>query len=49
MKTDVNGNIQPVKSIDRTQRIDGTAAYLCAFKVLRDKAGEYINMNKEAE
>ena len=49
VKTDVNGNIQPVKSIDRTQRIDGTAAYLCAFKVLRDKAGEYINMNKEAE
>ncbi|MBQ2626012.1 MAG: terminase large subunit [Kiritimatiellae bacterium] len=49
IRTDVNGNIQPVKTSDRTQRIDGTAAYLCAYKVLRDKAGEYINMNEEAE
>ena len=47
VKTDVNGNIQPVKSLDRTRRIDGTAAYLCAYKVLQDKRGEYINLNKE--
>jgi len=49
IKTDVNGNIQPVKSADRTQRIDGTAAYLDAYKVLMDKQNEYINLNKEKE
>jgi len=49
IKTDVNGNIQPVKSADRTQRIDGTAAYLDAYRVLMDKGSEYINLNKEAE
>ena len=48
VKTDVNGNIQPVKQLDRTQRIDGTAAYLCAYKVLCDKRLDYINLNKEA-
>ena len=49
IKTDVNGNIQPVKSSDRTQRIDGTAAYIDAYKVLQDKMNEYINLNKEAK
>lgn len=49
IKTDVNGNIQPVKSADRTQRIDGTAAYLDAYRVLMDKGSEYIDLNKEAE
>lgn len=48
VKTDVNGNIQPQKSLDRTQRIDGTAAFLDAYKVLRDKMNEYVNMNEEA-
>jgi len=47
VKTDVNGNIQPIKSSDRTQRIDGTAAYLDAYRVLTDHIGEYINLNKE--
>ena len=47
VKTDVNGNIQPVKSRDRTQRIDGTAAFLCAYRALMDHSGEYINLNKE--
>ena len=47
-KTDVNGNIQPVKGIDRRQRIDGTVALLCAYKVLHDQKDHYINMNKEA-
>lgn len=46
VKTDVNGNIQPVKSADRTQRIDGTAALLCAYRVLMDHKGEYVNLNK---
>jgi len=48
VKTDVNGNIQPVKSADRTQRIDGTAAYLDAYKVLQDKMSEYLNLNQES-
>lgn len=47
IKTDVNGNIQPIKSADRTQRIDGTAAFLDAYRVLMDREGEYTNLNKE--
>lgn len=41
VKTDVNGNIQPIKGLDRTQRIDGTLALLDAYVVLRDKFDEY--------
>lgn len=48
IKTDVNGNIQPIKSQDRTQRIDGTAALLCGYRVLLDHLGEYTNLNREA-
>ena len=46
VKSDVNGNIQPVKSLDRTQRIDGTAAFLCGYRVLMDHEGEYVNLNQ---
>lgn len=46
-KRDINGNTQLVKSLDPTKRIDGTAALLCAYKVLQDKKGQYINLNKE--
>lgn len=45
IKTDVNGNIQPVKKLDATQRIDGTIALICAYKVLQDNKDKYINMN----
>ena len=45
VRTDVNGNIQPVKSLDARRRIDGTVALLCAYKVLQDKADVYINLN----
>lgn len=45
VKTDINGNIQPVKSQDQTQRIDGTIALLCAYKVLQDKKDIYIGLN----
>lgn len=45
VKTDVNGNIQPVKSLDARRRIDGTVALLCGYKVLQDKADVYINLN----
>ena len=41
VKTDINGNIQPIKGIDRTQRIDGTLALIDAYIVLRDKFDEY--------
>ena len=46
VKTDINGNIQPVKSLDARRRIDGTVALLCAYKVLMDKMDMYINLNK---
>ena len=41
IKTDVNGNIQPIKGLDARNRIDGTIALLCAYKVLQDKMQEY--------
>lgn len=41
VKTDINGNIQPVKGIDRTQRIDGAMALIDAYVVLKDKYDEY--------
>ena len=41
IKTDVNGNIQPVKALDSRNRIDGTVALLCAYTVLRDKRPVY--------
>ena len=49
VKTDVNANIQPVKSRDPRKRIDGTVALLCAYKVLQDKKEEYINLNYKEE
>lgn len=49
-KTDINGNIQPVKTADARRRIDGTIALLCAYKVLQDKMDDYIVLNsKEGE
>lgn len=47
VKTDVNGNIQPVKGMDKTQRIDGTMALIDAFVVLQDMRNNYIDYNKE--
>lgn len=41
---DKNGNIQPCKTSKATKRIDGTAALLNAYVVLRDKEGEYSDM-----
>lgn len=49
IKTDINGNIQPVKDIDPRKRIDGTVAALCAYTVLQDKKDQYINLNDEVE
>lgn len=45
VKTDVNGNIQPVKGLDSRKRIDGVAALIDAYKVLQDKRDQYVNLN----
>ena len=45
VKTDINGNIQPVKGLDSRKRIDGVAALLDAYKVLQDKRDQYVNLN----
>lgn len=45
-KTDINGNIQPVKIIDSRNRIDGTVALLIAYTVLQNKMDQYINLNE---
>ena len=45
VKKDVNGNIQPCKGTDRRNRIDGTAALLDAYTVLKNKGDNYINLN----
>lgn len=49
VKKDINGNIQLVKFLDARQRIDGSVALACAYKVLQDKKDQYINLNKEGE
>lgn len=41
---DKNGNIQPIKNSKRTRRIDGVAAMLDAYVVLRDKINEYVGV-----
>lgn len=46
VKTDINGNIQPVKGLDPRQRIDGTIALLCAYTVLQNKKDKYIELNE---
>jgi len=40
VKTDVNGNIQPIKGLDSRDRIDGTLALIDGYKILRDKMDE---------
>ena len=44
IKTDINGNIQPVKGVDNRQRIDGAIALIIGYVVLLDKMTEYQNM-----
>lgn len=45
---DINGNIQPVKTLDARKRIDGTIALICAYKVLQDKKDEIVKLNEGA-
>ena len=40
-KTDINGNVQPIKISGPTSRIDGFAALLCAYKVLMERWDNY--------
>ena len=44
VKSDINGNIQPVKGLDRTQRIDGALALIDAYVVLENKKDEYLSI-----
>ncbi len=41
IQTDINGNIQPIKGLNATQRIDGTLALIDAYVVLQNKRDEY--------
>lgn len=44
VKTDINDNIQLVKTSDSRNRIDGTAALIDAYKILQDKMMEYQSL-----
>ena len=44
IKTDINGNIQPIKGVDRRKRIDGAVSLIIGYVVLKDKMSEYENM-----
>lgn len=48
VKKDINDNWQPVKLADQNHRIDGTAAFLCAYTVLENNKDDYINLNTGA-
>lgn len=45
VKTDINGNIQPIKGLDPRKRIDGTVALINGYKVLKDKYDQFVNLN----
>lgn len=49
VRVDVNANIQLVKNADPRMRVDGTAALICAYKVLKDNLKTYVNLNKEKQ
>lgn len=44
VKTDINGNIQPIKGADSRKRIDGAVALIIGYVVLKDKMSEYENI-----
>ena len=43
-KTDINGNVQPIKGVDSRKRIDGAVSLIIGYVVLKDKMSEYQNM-----
>lgn len=44
VRSDINGNIQLVKALDRRKRIDGVAALADAYVVLCDRRDNYVNL-----
>jgi phage terminase large subunit-like protein len=44
VRSDINGNIQLVKALDRRKRNDGTAALADAYVVLCDRRDDYVNL-----
>ena len=44
VKTDINGNIQPVKGVDSRKRIDGAVALIIAYVMLKNHFNEYQTM-----
>ena len=44
IRTDINGNIQPVKGSDPRRRIDGTMALIDAYVVYRNQQEEYLSI-----
>ena len=44
VKTDINGNVQPIKGVDSRKRIDGAVSLIIGYVVLKDKMSEYQNM-----
>ena len=49
IKTDVNGNIQPVKALDPRKRIDGAVTFIMGYKGAMDMGDQYTNLNKEKQ
>lgn len=49
VKTDVNGNIQPVKSLDRRKRIDGAVTFIMGYKGWTDTRDLWVGLNKEKQ
>ena len=44
VKTDINGNVEPIKGVDSRKRIDGAVSLIIGYVVLKDKMSEYQNM-----
>ena len=44
IKTDINGNIQPIKGADTRKRIDGGVSKIIGYAVFRDKQTDYENL-----
>lgn len=44
IKTDINGNIQPIKGVDNRKRIDGAVSKIIGYVVLKDKESDYENL-----
>ena len=44
--SDINGNIQPVKTTDPRNRIDGAVSLIIAHKGFLDVRDQYINLNE---